>query len=391
MNQRQHSNQKPQKKPTYNVLHIGGESGAHEHHIYKKFQKAKVLNFLSFFSVGLVFFALLFVNATVNTEAQKNEQTIQSLVDEIGTLSQDNFVLAQQVEAQESSIKHIEEEFMDIEGVVELMDELEPKEPLEEKFKFTPSEYTAAEDSTLDFLILGTNGIHTDTIMIASVNLEKSKVSVFSVPRDLYVNGRRINTYFSSYGMDHLSRMLKQVTGLQIDHYMQVDLEAFVEIVNIIGGVNVFVEEAIYDGLYPSAVGTYSPYSIEVGQYHFDGEDALKYARSRKSTSDFHRAGRQQVILEAIRSKILQMDAVMNTKELAQMFQSFLVHTKTDMSLLDVVSFYSDYKEFEVNSGLVLSVDNHLRSMINQAGAYILVPKTGNYDNIQAAVQELVH
>lgn len=330
--------------------------------------------------------------ATVRTEAQKNEEYIEALMDEIGTLSQDNFILAQQVESQRSVLQSIESEFTEMEDVLDLLDQdfESLRQGVDEEFTFTEGSFDDSDDNTIDFLILGTNGAHTDTLIIASVNEEEEKISVFSVPRDLYVNGRRINAYFTYYGVDQLERMLEDVVGLEIDHYAQVDLDGFEQVVNIIGGIDVYVEEAIYDGLYPSGNGGYHPYSIEVGQYHFDGEEALKYARSRKSTSDFHRAARQQDILEAIRKKVIQMDAVMNTKELAQLFQAFLSHVETDMSLLDIVAAYNDYKDYEINSGLVISTDNYLRSMINQSGAYILLPSSGNYDQIKAAIRDLV-
>ncbi|EKD93554.1 MAG: hypothetical protein ACD_28C00119G0001, partial [uncultured bacterium] len=57
-----------------------------------------------------------------------------------------------------------------------------------------------SNDETFDILVLGTNGAHTDSIMVASINEEKEKVSLFSIPRDLYINGRRINAYYTYYG-----------------------------------------------------------------------------------------------------------------------------------------------------------------------------------------------
>ena len=246
-------------------------------------------------------------------------------------------------------------------------------------------------DATFDILLLGTNGAHTDTIMVASINEEKEKISLFSVPRDLYVNGRKINEYYTYYGVDTLQRMVETVTGLQIDQYAQVDLKGFVEIVDLLGGVDVHVSKSIYDGLYPNGKGGYSPYSIEEGDHHFDGEEALRYARSRESTSDFDRAGRQQIVLAAVRTKIEQLDSVMDLKELSELFQTGLEYSTTDMDVLDIVGYYFDYKDYDLSTGFVLTSSNYLYSMINEGGAYILLPRGGNYDEIHQVISDLVN
>jgi LCP family protein required for cell wall assembly len=211
------------------------------------------------------------------------------------------------------------------------------------------------------------------------------------VPRDLYINGRRINEYYHSYGVDTLERMVESVTGLTIDHYVQVDLQGFVEVVDLLGGLDIYVDENIYDGLYPNGKGGYDAYSITVGQYHMDGTEALKYARSRKSTSDFDRAARQQKIIAALRTKITQMDGVMEMKDLTSIFQTGITYTNTDLNLLDIVSNYYDYQDYDLSTGFVLTSSNYLYSMINESGAYILLPKTGNYDEIHQVISQLVN
>mgnify|MGYP001610997180 FL=1 len=249
----------------------------------------------------------------------------------------------------------------------------------------------AAEDSTFDILVLGTNGSHTDTIIVASINEEKNKISLFSIPRDLYINGRRINEYYTYYGVDQLGRMVSSVTGLEMDHYVQVDLNGFVEIVDLLGGLDVYVSEALYDGLYPNGKGGYSAYSVEVGQHHFTGEEALRYARSRKSTSDFDRAERQQTILAALRSKVVQLDSVMEMKGLTKLFQTAIQNTTTDIDLLDLVGYYYDYQNYDLNTGFVLNSGNYLTSLINESGAYILIPRDGDFSEIHQVISELVN
>lgn len=389
----------------YNVLHIGLENDTAQEKknttIFKEMQLSKVSTRLligAALVMGFGWGSVLF--AAVN----RNEERVDSLIDELGNLSAANFNLQEQVTSQDAVLRSIEEDFGslgealkggDNEEIASLFSSILDK--FESSHKEThaalDSDVTLSElpDATFDILLLGTNGAHTDTIMIASINEEKEKISLFSVPRDLYVNGRKINEYYHYYGVETLERMVESVTGLQIDQYAQVDLQGFVEIVDVLGGIDVHVSKAIYDGLYPDGKGGYSPYSIDEGDHHFDGEEALRYARSRESTSDFDRAARQQLVLSAVRTKIEQLDSVMDLKELSELFQTGLEYSTTDMDVLDIVSYYFDYKDYDLSTGFVLTSSNYLYSMINEGGAYILLPRTGNYDEIHQVISDLVN
>lgn len=333
--------------------------------------------------------------------AEKNQAQINGLIDEIGTLSQENLNLSMELESQELILSSIEEGFGSFEETLSYVDgggDLYRSlfgqlsfESLEAGFYSQETHLAEVEeDSTLDILVLGTNGMHTDTIMVASINEAESKISLFSIPRDLYVNGRRINVYYSLYGPDQLKRMVEMVTGLTMEKYIEVDLDGFVEMVDLVGGVDVYVDEAIYDGQFPGAYG-YEPYTIEMGHHHMNGSEALKYARSRKSTSDFDRAGRQQEVLYGLRTKVEEMKADLDTGELGQLFGTAMEHVNTDLSLLDIIHYYEDYAAYDLRTGLVFSTQNYLYSMINESGAYILLPKSGDYTEIRAVVDELVH
>lgn len=386
----------------YNVIHVGEELHPVDAAVFNQARKSKMISMASFASVGFMLVALAFVNASFNASLEKQQSQISSLIDEMGQLSQANFELSQQVISQESVLQSIEGSFTtlgeamksgDADGIeatfTAILASLDSEESSVDLTDAVPTE--TVEDSTFDVLVLGTNGSHTDTIMVASINEEKQKISLFSIPRDLYINGRRINEYYTYYGVDQLSRMVSTVTGLQMDRYVQVDLDGFVEIVDTLGGLDIYVPEAIYDGLYPNGKGGYSAYSIEEGQHHMTGEEALRYARSRKSTSDFDRAERQQLILAALKTKAVQLDSVMEMKELTSLFQSGMEHTTTDIDLLELVGFYYDYQSYDLNTGLVLTSGNYLYSLINESGAYILLPRVNDYSEIHTVISELVN
>lgn len=387
----------------YNVLHIGPEhSSPLDRKIVHEAKKTRISKIVMGATGGLLLLGLFVLGNSVRGDLTESDQKIESLIDEVGSLNQANFNLQQQVTSQDAVLKSLGENFTGLGKAVEGGDKNEIASlftSILQKFSEShagsniATDVTAAtgSDSTYDVLVLGTNGALTDTIMVASVNKTKNKISLFSVPRDLYINGRKINEYYHYYGVDTLERMVESVTGLHMDAYVQVDLTGFVQVVDTLGGLDIYVDKNIYDGLYPNGKGGYDAYSITVGQYHMDGTEALKYARSRESTSDFDRAARQQKILGALRTKIVQLDSVMEMKDLTSIFQTGLTYTTTDLNLLDIVSDYYDYQGYDLSTGFVLTSSNYLYSMINEGGAYILLPKTGNYDQIHQVISDLVN
>lgn len=389
-----------QNPENYN-LDIGPEHEGHEKIVFTDRRHLKAISTAVFVSLGLVFISLLYIFLSTNSKLAERDSYITSLIDEVGQLKRDRFVLSEQVKSQGGVLDSIAEDFSSIETILsggnssanslkELLSGAKQAFAKKSTLALNDEVIMASEDETFDVLILGTNGNLTDTIMLASVNDRLKKVTLFSVPRDLYTNGRRINEYLYYYGIEQLERMIASITGLTVDKYVKVDFEGFVSVVDILDGVDIYVDEAIYDSYYPNAKGAYTPYSIDVGTYHMSGEEALKYARSRKSTSDFDRAARQQKIVQAVRSKLLQLNDLGDLKRMAQIIQSAMSNTVTDINILEAISYYYDYKDYEFSTGFVLSTQNYLYSILNESGAYILLPKSGNFDEIKKALSSLV-
>ncbi len=252
---------------------------------------------------------------------------------------------------------------------------------------FSAQPVLASEDDTvIDFLLLGSHGIHTDTILLAMVNTEDESIHLLSIPRDFYYNQRRINQLYGYEGLDSLSEAIFAITGRTVDHFVSIDMQGFANGINALGGVDIYVPESISDYTYPGPNGTYEPYSIEKGAYHMDGDEALKYARSRHGSSDFSRAERQQRILNAARAQVLTLLGNGELTPLISMIESLAKDLKTDMNVLSLADFALRFKGYDLRRGLVLSTSNYLYSQTNENGAYMLLPNNGNYDEIQEAV-----
>ena len=206
-------------------------------------------------------------------------------------------------------------------------------------------------------------GFLTDSIMVASWNPDENNVTLFSIPRDLYVkspvNGTywRINAIFQQYwnrtksieeSAFWLAWKLEEILWLKIPYYATIDFQAFQEIVDAIWWVDVYVTETIYDPKYPADdMINYDPFYIESGWQHLDGKTALKYARSRHTTSDFARSLRQQELIIAIKDKVLA--SWLNISTATELYDQYKKYIQTNISaqeMLRTVQFLSKIKWF---------------------------------------------
>lgn len=168
----------------------------------------------------------------------------------------------------------------------------------------------------------------TDTMILATLDPVTMKAGLLSIPRDLWVpipgyTENRINTahalgdaYEHPGGGPALAvETVEYNLGIDnIDYYVRVNFQAFVDMVDLIGGIDIYVEETIDDPEYPDPNYGFDPLYIEPGWHHFYGDMALKYARVRHTSGgDFDRARRQQQVIEAV------LERVTDTKMLPQL------------------------------------------------------------------------
>lgn len=212
-----------------------------------------------------------------------------------------------------------------------------------------------------NILLLGVGGgLHdgpdlTDSIMIASYDHAKKTVSLLSIPRDLYVKITpgfydRINIVY-----DFLSRkigkeesmiqfidLIKQITGLETQYYAKINFQGFKEVVDILGGIDVDVPETLVDEQYPveDANGMFirnERFVVQKGLQHMDGETALRYARSRHSTSDFDRGTRQHLVMTAIKEKALKEHYLTDSTSLRRLYYAVSSNIETDITINEMI------------------------------------------------------
>lgn len=162
-------------------------------------------------------------------------------------------------------------------------------------------------------LDLGANavaGARADSIVLAHVDPAENHVTMVQFPRDLYVpiaggEPRKINEALL-YGRKTLVATVENLTDLEINRYVEVNIAGFRDVVDAIGGVDVCVTEEI----------PFDPQTglqiREPGRIHFDGDLALRYVRSRRfETGDFERIANQQKFLSAALNKVTSVGTLL--------------------------------------------------------------------------------
>jgi len=271
------------------------------------------------------------------------------------------------------------------------------------------------KDDRINLLLMGIGGEGhdggslADTIMIVSVKPSTKQIALISVPRDLAVKMKddgvwKINyaNYLGekekkNYGPVYMSQVIKESFGLDIHYYARVDFKAFTEIIDNIGGIRVNVDKSFTDTEYPAANYLYQVVNFTQGDQVMNGDIALKFARSRHGNngegSDFARAKRQQKVILAVKEKIFSFGTLANPVRINKILQTLDKNIATNLELSDIITFLRMAKELDTTEITNLVLDNstggYLKNSINSAGAYILEPVTGNFEEISNAMKNI--
>ena len=232
---------------------------------------------------------------------------------------------------------------------------------------------TEAKDQLLNIALLGTDGdgFRTDVNIVASLNLTTKEVHLISVPRDTRVvmtddmiaylekNGRTVPQANGVYGQCKLTEvhayagegnrstfsvaMLEEILGIDIDYYVKVDLDAFKDIVDAVGGVEFDVQERLYYS--DPAQGLYI--DLYPGPQVLDGEKAEMLVRFREgyAQKDLKRIEVQQEFLKAFISQVCSSDKIMSN--LDSYIKIFMEKVESDMPVATALKYAGYIKEID--------------------------------------------
>jgi LCP family protein required for cell wall assembly len=195
-----------------------------------------------------------------------------------------------------------------------------------------------------------------DTTILMRLDPDNEAIALMSIPRDLEVEIPGVGTEkFSSayaYGGPKLTlQVVKELTGLQINHIVNVDFLGFVRAVYAIGCVYVDVDRRYYHsnvGVPPSE--QYSEINVQPGYQLMCGKRALEYVRYRHTDTDIVRAARQQDFLSAARARVPIADLVLGRNDLIEIFTEYTTSDISDKeTMLEVLKLFVASRNAEIN------------------------------------------
>jgi LCP family protein required for cell wall assembly len=312
------------------------------------------------------------------------------------------------------------------------------------------------QDQRVNILLLGIGGgSHdgpnlTDTIILASIDPKNKKITMITLPRDLWVPDlkAKVNEAYAAgedqghgKGLMLSKAAVGKILGQKIDYGFRIDFNGFIKAVDMMGGLDITVDRAFDDYAYPIsgneddtcghteteiaslsaqiATGSatdldafpcrYEHLHFDAGLQHMDGATALKYVRSRHAIgpegSDFARSKRQEKVISAFKDKIFSAGTLLNPIKLVSLYDTFQSSIDTDIQKNeydDFVKLAQKMKGATTKSYVIDTGDESVgrpELLINPpidpsqyGGAWVLVPKAGpsDYSQIQSYVKCLV-
>jgi LCP family protein required for cell wall assembly len=271
------------------------------------------------------------------------------------------------------------------------------------------SKLVGEKEDRINFLLTGQGGAGhegpylTDTIILGSVRPSNGEVVLISIPRDFLVQipgdgWYKINSInaFGETGAEKngsklLAKTIENVFGVPIHYYLRVDFSSFERLIDEVGGITVCVDRSFTDNMYPTDDYLTKTISFKQGCQEMDSKTALIFARSRHGDngegSDFARAARQQKILVALKNKIFNWKTVFNPNLIYSILNLTTKNIQTNIDNGEIPSFINlagKIADSEVRH-IVLSnsPEGLLTSSITEEGAYVLVPRSGDYSQLR--------
>lgn len=268
--------------------------------------------------------------------------------------------------------------------------------------------FNPSEDERWDILILGnrgkgapSGGMLTDSIIVLSYEKSTGKAAIFSIPRDLWVQipgvgWRKINYAYAvgemkkprGGGLSLAKEVVSQITGLQIDTSIIIDIEGLRRVVDILGGIEVQEERAFRTCFYEYCV------NIRPGKNYLNGGETLAYVGSRDvAGADFGRMRRQQKVLIAIKDKIFSLGIILRPDRIWNILSAIEKHIETDVPPSKMATLFNMTSSLEISETktVVFDTSNVLYHPRTDSRGYILLPRAGagNYYQIQRVCQNI--
>lgn len=291
----------------------------------------------------------------------------------------------------------------------------------------------------INFLLMGVGGVGhdgpqlSDTMIFSSIKPSTKEIGMISIPRDMTVpipgyGWRKIN-HANAFGENKepgagpelASQVLADIIDQDIQYYVRVDFSGFEQLIDDIGGVDIYVDRSFTDDSYPvhgneyADCGTDTYYddegeeivvnnydcrweslSFQEGWAHMNGETALKYVRSRHGnngeSSDFARSRRQQKVILAVKEKVFSAKTFFNPGRINRILDTLESHIATNLSTWELIRLANEFKDIDTSEIAHHVLDASPSSPLYATtlnGAYVLLPKNDDWKPIQNLAENI--
>lgn len=213
-----------------------------------------------------------------------------------------------------------------------------------------PEEVLFNDKDPLSILLVGVderegdNG-RTDSMLVMTLNPDLKSSKIVSIPRDTRAElidpddpeentVSKMNHAYAFGGIEMTINSIEHFLNVPIDYYVEINMEGFKDIVDAVGGIDVYNEyEFELDGVF-----------LTEGQHHLDGEEALQYARMRKQDplGDFGRQERQKEVISKVIDKGLSLKTLTSYDDILSALEK---NVKTNLTLDEILAIQKQYKE----------------------------------------------
>ena len=225
-----------------------------------------------------------------------------------------------------------------------------------------------------------TENARSDVNILAAVNPVTKRVALVNTPRDYYVDlagtdSKDKLTHTGLYGVETSMATLGNLYGVNVDHYIRINFAGFISIIDALGGVDVYSDQAFTSVGSP---GYYDPTTFVEGWNHLDGKSALAFARERHAfaSGDIQRGINQMKVIDAMLNKIKSPALLMGFSKIMDAASDCFVtsFSKDQISAL-VRMQLSDFAEWDIESYTVTGTSSSSTKCYSAKGQKLYVMK----------------
>jgi len=294
-------------------------------------------------------------------------------------------------------------------------------------FKFVKPDYgrLRSENGVVSVLLLGKGGEGhsapdlTDTMIDVFIHQNKNKISLLSLPRDIWVAEIRSKLNSAYYwdrerknqNYEFVRSSVNSITGYSPSYIVVIDFNMFKDLIDSLNSIEVEVENAFVDNKFPisgkendlcggdkSFSCRYETVKFEKGIQIMNGETALKFVRSRNSQgeegTDLAREIRQQKVIDAIKNKLFSPETFLNFKIMKKVTQSLASNIETDIDLDTAIVLSRLFFDSKDNMQNLSVPEDFLEVSQNSPRydyQYVFVPRDENWNSFITSLQNQIY